>query len=135
MTLAVGYDGGESARHALAVAIDLARDLEEPLLIVCGVAPAGGVGEEYQSTEAALIDELAPMVQSAVAQAQGVGIEAEAVLVDADPVGALEAVMEQRQPRMLVVGYGQAGRIRAALFGAVAHKIVESSEVPVLVVP
>ena len=135
MTLAVGYDGGESARHALAVAIDLARDLEEALLIVCGVAPAGGVGEEYQSTEEALIDELAPMVQSAVAQAQAVGLEAEAVLVDADPVGALEAVMEQRRPRMLIVGYGQAGRIRAALFGAVAHKIVESSEVPVLVVP
>ena len=135
MTLAVGYDGGESARHALAVAIDIARDLEEPLLIVCGVAPAGGVGEEYQATEAAVIDELAPMVQSAVAQAQAVGLEAEAVLVDADPVGALEAVMEQRQPRMLIVGYGQAGRIRAALFGAVAHKIVESSEVPVLVVP
>lgn len=135
MTLAVGYDGGESARHALVVAIDLARDLEEPLLIVCGVAPAGGVGEEYQSTEAAVIEELAPMVQSAVRQAQSAGLEAEAVLIDDDPVGALEAVMEQRQLRMLIVGYGQAGRIRAALFGAVAHKIVESSDVPVLVVP
>lgn len=135
MTLAVGYDGGESARHALAVAIDLARDLEEPLLIVCGVAPAGGVGEEYQATEAAVMDELAPMVQSAVSQAHSAGLEAEAVLVDDDPVGALEAVMEQRHPRMLIVGYGQSGRIRAALFGAVAHKIVESSDVPVLVVP
>lgn len=135
MTLAVGYDGGESARHALVVAIDLARDLEEPLLIVCGVAPAGGVGEEYQSTEAAVIEELAPMVQSAVRQAQSAGLEAEAVLIDDDPVGALEAVIEQRQLRMLIVGYGQAGRIRAALFGAVAHKIVESSDVPVLVVP
>lgn len=135
MTLAVGYDGGESARHALVVAIDLARDLEEPLLIVCGVAPAGGVGEEYHATEAAVMDELAPMVQSAVAQAHSAGLEAEAVLVDDDPVGALETVMEQRHPRMLIVGYGQSGRIRAALFGAVAHKIVESSDVPVLVVP
>lgn len=135
MTLAVGYDGGESARHALAVAIDLASDLEEPLLIVCGVAPAGGVGEEYQSTEAAVIDEFTPMVESAVDQAHAAGLEAEAVLVDDDPVGALEAVMEQRQPRMLIVGYGQAGRIRAAMLGAVAHKIVESSNVPVLVVP
>lgn len=135
MTVALGYDGGESARHALAVAIDLAGDLEEPLLIVCGVAPAGGVGEEYRATEAAVADELGPMVQAAVAQARAAGLEAEAVLVDDDPVGALEAVMEQRQPRMLIVGYGQSGRIRAALFGTVAHKIVESSEVPVLVVP
>lgn len=135
MTLAVGFDGGESARHALAVAIDLARDLEEPLLIVCGVAPAGGVGEEYQATEAAVVDELAPMVKAAVEQARAVGLEVEAVLVDDDPVGALEAVMEQHHPRLLIVGYGQSGRIRAALFGTVAHKIMESSEVPVLVVP
>ena len=135
MTVAVGYDGGESARRALSAAIDLARDLEETLLVVCGVAPSGGVGEEYQATEAAVVEELAPMVQAAVAQARTAGLDAEAVLVDDDPVGALEVVMEQRRPRMLVVGYGQSGRIRAALFGAVAHKIVESSEVPVLVVP
>ena len=135
MTVAVGYDGGESARRALSAAIDLARDLEETLLVVCGVAPSGGVGEEYQATEAAVVEELAPMVQAAVTQARTAGLDAEAVLVDDDPVGALEVVMEQRRPRMLVVGYGQSGRIRAALFGAVAHKIVESSEVPVLVVP
>lgn len=135
MTLAVGYDGGHSAGHALAAAMELARDLGEPLLIVCGVAPAGGMGEEYDVTEAAVVEELAPVVQAAVAQAQAAGLEAEAVFVDDDPVGALEAVMIQRRPRMLIVGYGQSGRIRSALFGAVAHKIMESSEVPVLVVP
>lgn len=135
MTLAVGYDGGTSARHALSAAMDLARDLEEPLLIVCGVAPAGGMGEEYDVMEDAVVEELAPVVQAAVTEARAAGLNAEAVLVDDDPVGALQAVMEQRRPRMLIVGYGQSGRIRAALFGAVAHKIVESSEVPVLVVP
>lgn len=135
MTLAVGFDGGDSARRALDAAIAFARDLEEPLLIVCGVAPAGGMGEEYDATEAALVEELSPLVLEAVAQAQAAGLVAEAVLVDSDPVGALETVMEERRPRMLIVGYGQSGRIRAALFGAVAHKIVESSDVPVLVVP
>ncbi len=135
MTLAVGYDGGDSARHALRVAIDLARDLEEPLLIVCGVAPAGGVGEEYRAAEAAVAEELGPIVQAAVIQARAAGLQAEAVLGDDDPVGALEAAMEEHRPRMLIVGYGQSGRIRAALFGAVAHKIVDSSDVPVLVVP
>lgn len=135
VTLALGYDGGESARHALVVAIDLARGLGEPLLIVSGVAPGGGVGEEYQSTEEAVVDELTPIVQSAVAQAHAAGVEAEYVLIDDDPVGALEKVLDQRQPRMLIVGYGQSGRIRGALFGAVAHKIVETSNVPVLVVP
>ena len=55
MSLAVGYNGGESARHALHAAIALARDLEETLLVVCGVAPAGGMGEEYDITEAAIV--------------------------------------------------------------------------------
>lgn len=135
MSVAVGYDGGESARAALRAAIDLARDLDETLLVVCGVAPAGGMGEEYDVTEEAIVEELAPAVNEAVLIARGAGVEAEAILVDADPVGALEAVMEERLPRMLVVGYGQSGRIRAALFGAVAPKLVDRSHVPVLVVP
>ena len=135
MSLAVGYNGGESARHALRAAIALARDLEETLLVVCGVAPAGGIGEEYDVTEEAIVEELAPAVNEAVMQAREAGVEAEAILVDADPVGALEMVMEERQPRMLVVGYGSSGRVRAALFGAVAPKLVDRSDVPVLVVP
>lgn len=135
MTLAVGINTGRSAEHAFATALALAKDLDESLLIVCGVAPAGGMGEEYDSTEAALIEVLAPVVHAAVARAAEEGVSAEAVLVDADPVGALEKVMEERQPRMLIVGYGQSGRIRSALFGSVAHKIVETSDVPVLVVP
>ena len=134
MTIALGFDGGESAQRALDAAIGFARDLEEPILVVCGVAPAGGMGEEYQTTEAAVVDELSPAVLEAVARIQALGLAAEAVLVDSDPVGALETVMVERQPRMLIVGYGQSGRIRA-LFGAVAHRIVESSDVPVLVVP
>jgi nucleotide-binding universal stress UspA family protein len=135
VTLAVGFDGGESAQRALDAAIGFARDLEESILVVCGVAPAGGMGEEYHVTEAAVLEELSPLVLAAVAKVQALGLDAEAVLVDSDPVGALETVMVERQPRMLIVGYGQSGRIRAALFGAVAHRIVESSDVPVLVVP
>ena len=135
MSLAVGYNGGQSARHALQAAVALARDLEETLLVVCGVAPAGGMGEEYDITEEAIVEELAPAVNEAVMMAREAGVDAEGILVDSDPVGALETIMEERKPRMLVVGYGESGRIRAALFGAVAPKLVERSDIPVLVVP
>ena len=135
MSIAIGYDGGESARHALHAAIALARDLEESLLIVCGVAPAGGMGEEYGAMESAIVEALSPIVNEAVIQAESEGVPAQAILVDADPVGALEKVTVEHSPRMLVGGYGNAGRIRAALFGAVAPKLVERSEIPVLVVP
>jgi len=135
MSIAVGYHGGDSAQRALDAAISLARDLEEPLLVVCGVAPAGGMGEEYGAVEDAVVDALSPLVDEAVARARSAGVEASCVLVDADPVGALETVVVEHHPRMLVVGYGEAGRIRAALFGAVAHKVMDRTEVPVLVVP
>jgi nucleotide-binding universal stress UspA family protein len=36
---------------------------------------------------------------------------------------------------MIVVGYGASGRIRAALFGAIAHRVLDESDIPVLVVP
>ena len=93
------------------------------------------MGEEYGATEDAIIDEMAPAVKAAVIEAQDAGVTAEAILVDSDPVGALETVMVERAPRMLVVGYGESGRIRAALFGAVAPKLVDRADVPVLVVP
>ena len=134
MSIALGYDGGDSAERAFAAAIELARDLEESLLIVCGVAPAGGMGEEYDQTEEAIVEALAPVVGEAVARARAAGVHSEPVLVDAGPVDALLTVMAERHPRMLVVGYGASGRIRAALFGAVAPKLMENAEVPVLVV-
>jgi len=134
VSIVVGYDGGDSSGRALEAAITLAQDLNEPLVIVCGVAPAGGVGEEYRAVEDAVVEVLAPAVEQAVELARSRGVTADSVLVDAGPVDALEAVAEERSARMIVVGYGSAGHIRAALFGAVAHRMFQRSTAPVLVV-
>ena len=60
MTLVVGYDGGQSSRNALEVAIALAKDLREPLVVVTGVGPGSSVGEEVFATEEAVVEALAP---------------------------------------------------------------------------
>lgn len=135
MTLAVGYDGGESAEHALTVAIDLAKDLGESLLVVCAVAPPGNIGDEYHAMEEAVIEALSPAVMAGVQRARAAGVDAEPLLVDDEPVGALEAVTASHAPRMLIIGYGAAGQLRAALFAAVAPHLLARSEIPVLVVP
>lgn len=135
MTLVVGYDGGESSRNALAVAITLATDLREALVVVSGVGPGSSVGEEYRATEEALVEVLAPEVDEAVSQARAAGLDAEALLVDANPVEALLTAVELKSARMIIVGYGASGRIRAALLGAVAPRMLEESHIPVLVVP
>jgi len=135
MTLVVGYDGGESSRNALDVAIALATDLGEELVVVTGVGPGSSVGEEYRETEEAVVEALAPEVDEAVRRAQAAGVPAEALLVDANPVEALLTAVELRSARMIIVGYGASGRIRAALLGAVAPRMLEESHIPVLVVP
>jgi nucleotide-binding universal stress UspA family protein len=135
MTLVVGYDGGESSRNALEVAIALATDLREELIVVTGVGPGSSVGEEYRETEEAVVEALAPEVDEAVSRARAAGVPAEALLVDANPVEALLTAVELRSARMIIVGYGASGRIRAALLGAVAPRMLEESHIPVLVVP
>jgi nucleotide-binding universal stress UspA family protein len=135
MTLVVGYDGGESSRNALAIAIGLASDLREDLVVVTGVGPGSSVGEEYRATEEAVVEALAPETDEAVSLAQEAGVAAEALLVDASPVEALLTAVELKSARMIIVGYGASGRIRAALLGAVAPRMLEESHIPVLVVP
>jgi nucleotide-binding universal stress UspA family protein len=135
MTLVVGYDGGESSRNALDVAITLATELGEDLVVVTGVGPGSSVGEEYRETEEAVIEALTPEVDEAVIRARAAGVPTEALLVDANPVEALLTAVELRSARMIIVGYGASGRIRAALLGAVAPRMLEESHIPVLVVP
>ncbi len=135
MTLVVGFDEGPSAQAALAEAIRLATALQERLIVVSGVAPAGGMGEEYATVEAAVVESMAPLVTEAVARAREAGVDAEPMLVDAAPTEALLTAAVQHHARMIVVGYGASGRIRAALLGAVAHRVLNESEIPVLVVP
>lgn len=135
MTLVVGYGAGETSRTALKQAISLATSLGEPLLIVCGVSPAGGLGEEYGAVEDALVEAFEPLVAEAVATARAAGVEADSMLVDAAPADAILTAAVERGCRMVIVGYGSAGRIRAALFGAVAHRVLDESDIPVLVVP
>ena len=135
MTLVVGYDGGDSAEAALDAAITLALALDEPLVVVCGVSPPGGLGEEYDALEEAIVEALSPVVEGAVARARDAGVRTDPVLVDASPVDALLTAAVEHKARMIIVGYGAAGRIRAALFGAVSHKVLDESDIPVLVVP
>jgi nucleotide-binding universal stress UspA family protein len=135
MSLVVGYDGGETSQAALTQAIALATALGEPLVVVAGVGPSGSLGEEYGEVEDALVEELEPVVLEGVARARAAGVSAEPMLVDAAPADALVTAAVNHSARMIIVGYGAAGRIRAALFGAVAHQVLDESDIPVLVVP
>ena len=49
MTVVLGYDESPGADEALRVAIDVAKRFGEPLRLVYGAAPPGGMGEEFKA--------------------------------------------------------------------------------------
>lgn len=135
MSIVLGYDGRESSQRALPVAVELARDLGVELVLVCGVRPPGSVGEEFQEVQDAIVELEAPALADGVESARASGVAATGLLLDAAPADALMDAAVERSARLIVVGYGESGRIRAALGGAVALRLLEQTAVPVLVVP
>lgn len=131
--IVVGYDGTDSSRAALDAAIDLAKDLGDPILAVFGygVNPMGG---EVKDHAAALKEMGEKATADAVERAQAGGATVEAVLVDEEGSDALIAVAKDRKARMIVVGSHGEGPVRGAILGSTPYHLVSRSETPVLVV-
>lgn len=134
MTFVLGYDESPGAQRALDVAIDLASRYDEPLVLVYGAAPPGGVGEEYRAHQSALAELGRTATAHAVERARAAGISAEVELVFEKPASALLDVADRRDARMIVVGsYGESP-LRGVILGSTTYKVLNQSERPVLVV-
>ena len=131
--IVVGYDGTDSSKAALDAAIELAKDLGDPVLAVFGygVNPMGGEVKDHVQT---LKEHGEKVTAEAVERAGAGGAKAEAVLADQEGADALIAVANDRNARMIVVGSRGEGPIRGAILGATAYRLVHTSETPVLVV-
>jgi nucleotide-binding universal stress UspA family protein len=133
--LIVGYDDSPGARAALEVAIELAGDLGDRLVIAFGYEPPGDIGEELTAARAAVRELGERVAHHALARATAAGVEAELAVVDARPVDALLELAESRDARMIVVGsYGESP-IKGAILGSVPHKLLHLADRPVLAVP
>jgi nucleotide-binding universal stress UspA family protein len=133
----VGYDAGAGSDKALAVAADLAKDLGAKLVLAFAYEPvhmAGIYGEKSDQRRA--IKELADArLAEGVEKAKAAGVEAEGELVDARPAEGLATAAKERGARMVVVGsQGSPLPLVGNVIGSVPHKLVQISEVPVLVV-
>jgi nucleotide-binding universal stress UspA family protein len=134
MTFVLGYDESPGAERALEVAIDLASRYGEPLVLVYGVAPPGGVGEEFRAHMAALEELGRAATAHALERATAAGVAAEVALVHEKPAAALIDVADQRDARMIVVGsYGESP-LRGVILGSTTYKVLNQSQRPVLVV-
>ncbi|MGX5653363.1 universal stress protein [Geodermatophilus nigrescens] len=135
MSIVLGYDESPGSRAALAMAISLAARFAEPLVLVYGVEPPGGVGEEFQAHQRALTDMGRTAVQHAVAEAEAGGVETVVEVLSQKPAQALIEAAHRHDGRVIVVGTRGESPLRGAVLGSVSHKLLHLSDRPVLCVP
>jgi len=132
----VGFDGSEGSKAAIRTAVRVAHAFSAPLSIVFGYEPSpmGGessdlrnqlhkLGQSHVDAAAALAAELDPSV------------EVEKLVVAIRPVDSLLEAAKERSALVIVVGASGDRPLMGAILGAVPHKLLYLSEVPVLVVP
>ena len=135
-TILVGCDASDCASVALDVALGLARELGDRVVIAYAYEPpVRSAGEEFDAHRKALAEIGRQVTGPALERARAAGVEAEVELVSERPVPALLHLAEREGARLIVVGtYGESP-LRGAVVGSVPHKLLQVSETPVLVVP
>ena len=135
MSIVLGYDESPGSRPALAVAISLAQRYAEPLVLVYGVEPPGGMGEEFQAHQRALVEIGRAAVTHAVEEAERDGVTTVVEILSEKPAQALIDAAHRHDGRVIVVGSRGESPLRGAFLGSVSHKLLHLSDLPVLCVP
>ena len=135
MSIVLGYDESPGAKRALQVAVDLAARYAEPLVLVFGVEPPGGMGEEFLAHQRAVAELGRTAVSHAVEEASRAGVETIVEVLDAKPAQALVDAADKHDARVIVVGTRGESPLRGAVLGSVSHKLLHLSDRPVLCVP
>lgn len=131
----LGFDDSAGSRAALAVAVEVARRLGEPLHIAFATAPPTTVGEESSEHRRALEEMGGSLLGEAVDAARAAGVAVEAHLAPDKPVDLLLRLADAHDVRMIVVGtYGESP-LRGAILGSTPHKLLHLADRPVLAVP
>lgn len=135
MAVVLGYDESPGADRALAVAIEVAAAFGEPLVLVYGAAPPGGLGEEYLTHSEALREIGATALAHAVETADQAGVPTTVELLSAKPAQAILEAADKHDARVIVVGTWGESALRGAMLGSTPHKLLHLSKRPLLCVP
>lgn len=135
MSIVLGYDESPGSRRALELAISLAERFAEPLVLVYGVEPPGGRGEEFLAHQRALTELGRTAVEHAVELASVAGVRTVVEIIGEKPAQALVDAGDKYDARVIVVGTRGESPLRGAVLGSVSHKLLHLSDRPVLCVP
>lgn len=141
--IAVAVDGTPAGYGALALAGKIARQLDVGLLILCTIDAAyalqtragtispedrieyPGPAQEQLAAEAIVAD--------ALAQAQALGIEAEAAILAGSPAREIVAAAERADASLIVMGHRHLSWLDRLLQPSICWDVLEHSSRPVLV--
>ena len=135
LEIVVGYDGSGCADAALDVALEFAAALGDHIVLVFGAAPGGYGGGEVPAQRDAVEEHARKELERGRAHAERRGVDVDVELVGRKPSAALHEVASKRSARMIVIGSHSETPLRAAVIGSTPAKLLEISDVPVLVVP
>ncbi|HET6506076.1 MAG TPA: universal stress protein [Baekduia sp.] len=138
-TIGVAYDHGPEARHALDVAIDVARDVGAAVTIREVVAAdllpavAGYPMMNVAEISRDLLDNARTRLDAVVAElpADGVEVTSEAVL--GTSAERLEELADETD--LMITGSRGYGPVRRVMLGSTADRLIHHAPCPVLVVP
>ena len=135
----VATDGSEGAARALAVAIELAREIRDRIVVVAvWQIPTVDFGfGGYIAAE--VFDELRANAEETVAraadEARRAGVEAETVVLEGAPAMEICRLARERGSRLIVVGSHGWSAVMRLMMGSVSSGVVHHAPCPVLVVP
>ena len=135
MSIVLGYDSSPAADAALGAAISLSQRLGETLVLVYGAGVPGGFSEEMSSHREAVQELGRRALNQATERARAAGITPVEVLSVEKPTEALLLAAEQHDAVFIVVGTAGESPVRAAVLGAIGHRLLQRSIRPVLCVP
>lgn len=138
----VGIDGSDCGDRALAAARTQARAAEAELLVCYVIAwspysfstPEENA-QRHRRREEELEAARSKLLQPRIAELRAGGLSAEGIARHGHPARTLVKLAEETSAEVIVVGRSGDTPLKTRIFGGTAAGLVQSSPVPVLVVP
>jgi nucleotide-binding universal stress UspA family protein len=140
--LLVGYDCSECSERALEYAAEWAQSSKHQLIVahVIDWSPFSfntpqENEERHKRREAELDRAHRDIVDPVVSNLRDSGLFARGVIRHGHPADTLGAVAEEFGVTNIIIGKTGSSRIKTQLFGSVANTLVQTSKLPITVVP
>ncbi|SDY17875.1 universal stress protein [Halobellus clavatus] len=134
----VPTDGSEGTREALDHALDIAatRDATIHALSVVDRRLYLAAGEDQKSELRTSLEEDAhDAVERVATAADDAGVDSETIVRDGTPYRAILDYAEESAVDLIVMGtHGRSGRDKLQNLGSVTERVVENTDIPILVV-